>query len=357
MPHFDIIRQAQPQKSFRVASIMGTYDLQDNSVREHFVGDITLPPPENWNVGLIVGASGTGKTTIARELFKNAYICNFEYSAESVLDDMPQSASVQDICKTFSSVGFSSVPSWLKPYAVLSNGEKMRVDLARALLSEKDLIVFDEFTSVVDRNVAKIGSFATQKNIRRAKKHFIAVSCHYDIEEWLLPDWVFDTNSMTFRLCGEQKKNRPACELRVYETSAKEYYWNIFKKHHYLSHNFNKAARVFVATLNGDLCAFSSILPFPHPVVRNYWRDHRTVVLPDFQGLNIGLHISVIIAEELKKHGKRYITTTSNIARIMQLRNDRRFKMKSLNRKTTHSDLSSQFCSSNRITASFIYVA
>lgn len=114
---------------------------------------------------------------------------------------------------------------------------------------------------------------------------------------------------------------------------------------------------MFVATLNGDLCAFSSVLPFPHPVVRNYWRDHRTVVLPDFQGLNIGLHISVIIAEELKKQGKRYITTTSNIARIMQLINDKRFKMKSLNRKTINSGLSSQFSSSNRITASFIYVA
>lgn len=40
---------------------------------------------------------------------------------------------------------------------------KLRVYLANAILSDKELFVFDEFTSVVDRNVAQIGSFAMQK--------------------------------------------------------------------------------------------------------------------------------------------------------------------------------------------------
>lgn len=95
----------------------------------------------------------------------------------------------------FYSVGFGSVPSWLKPYSVLSNGEKVRADLARAML-EKDFIVFDEFTSVVDRQVAKVASIAIHKAIKRLEKKFIAISCHYDILEWLEPDWVFDTNEM-----------------------------------------------------------------------------------------------------------------------------------------------------------------
>lgn len=117
---------------------------------------------------------------------------------------------MQDITRTLTSVGLASVPSWLKPYAVLSNGEKMRCDLARAILSDKDLFVFDEFTSVVDRNVAKIGSFAMQKAIRKTNKRFIAVTCHYDVEDWLLPDWVFDTNSMTFRSNEGLKKIDPS---------------------------------------------------------------------------------------------------------------------------------------------------
>lgn len=72
----------------------------------------------------------------------------------------------------------------------------MRVDLARALL-ENDFIVFDEFTSVVDRQVAQTASIALNKTIKKLNKQFIAVTCHYDILDWLQPDWVFDTNTMT----------------------------------------------------------------------------------------------------------------------------------------------------------------
>lgn len=183
-------------------SVMGTFDIQDNAVKERFSGNIDLP--ENWQIGLIVGKSGTGKTTIARELFLDAYITNFEYSAESIIDDMP-GKSIEQIAKTFNAVGFSSPPSWLKPYSVLSNGEKMRVDLARAILSDNDLFVFDEFTSVVDRQVAKVGSFAMQKAIRKTDKKFIAVGCHYDIQDWLLPDWIFCTDDMTFTQCDKKK--------------------------------------------------------------------------------------------------------------------------------------------------------
>ena len=165
MPHFDIIRKTEPSETFRVKSVMGTYDMTASHTEEHFVGDIDLP--DKWNVGLIVGRSGTGKTTIARELFGDNIIDGYEYTHASVLDDMPKTASVQEICQALTSVGFASPPSWLKPYSVLSNGEKMRCDLARAILEKRDLFVFDEFTSVVDRNVAQIGSLAMQKAIRR----------------------------------------------------------------------------------------------------------------------------------------------------------------------------------------------
>lgn len=204
MQTFDIVRQCAPKQTFRVASVMGTFDLQSNQIHERFVGSIT--PPAGWKVGLIVGTSGTGKTTIARELFPEAYVTQYEYAAESILDDMPAGQSVADITKAFNSVGFSSPPSWLKPYAALSNGEKMRVDLARAILEDAALVVFDEFTSVVDRTVAQVGSFALQKAVRKSDKQFIAVTCHHDVEDWLLPDWVFDTNTMEYRE-GSKKKD------------------------------------------------------------------------------------------------------------------------------------------------------
>lgn len=140
------------------------------------------------------GGSGTGKTTIAKTVFGDNVITGFDYSALSVVDDMPQ-MPIDDIIKMFYAVGFGSVPSWLKPYDVLSNGEKMRVDLARALL-EKDFVVFDEFTSVVDRQVAQTACIAINKAVKRTNKQLVVISCHYDILDWLQPDWAYSTDKM-----------------------------------------------------------------------------------------------------------------------------------------------------------------
>lgn len=205
MPTFDIVKEIKEPQGFRANSVVGKFDLSMSNYKEHFKGEIDLP--EEWQIGLIVGNSGTGKTTIAKHIWENEYFDGFEYSGQTILDDMPKSKSVDEICKVFNSVGFSSPPSWLKPYHVLSNGEKMRVDLARCILEDKDQIVFDEFTSVVDRTVAKIGSLAVSKAIRKTKKQMIAVTCHHDVEAWLQPDWVFDTDSMVF-FCTHDKKNR-----------------------------------------------------------------------------------------------------------------------------------------------------
>lgn len=189
---FDIKRKSDIEDSFRVQKIIGQFDLQKEHSNEHFVGEIELP--ENWQIGVIVGPSGTGKTTIANELFGDKFVKN-EYIHKSVIDDMPNNVDVNKIGQMFYAVGFGSTPSWLKPYNVLSNGEKMRVDLANAML-KSDFCVFDEFSSVVDRNVAQTMCIATNKFVKKNNKKFVAVSCHYDILEWLQPDWYFDTGQM-----------------------------------------------------------------------------------------------------------------------------------------------------------------
>lgn len=207
MSHFDIVKTSEIEDTFRVAMVKNSFDVRNEHTQEHLVGDIPIED-RKWNIGLIVGSSGTGKTTIAKELFGECG--KSEYTHKSVIDDMPSDCSFDEISKMFYSVGFSSVPSWMKPYNVLSNGEKMRVDLAYLLLKNMDITVFDEFTSVVDRRVAETSSIAVNKVIRRLDRKFIAVSCHYDIIDWLNPDWIFNTNTMTFQWCDTsvvKKKN------------------------------------------------------------------------------------------------------------------------------------------------------
>jgi len=192
MPHFDIVKKSDIRSTFRVEKIKADFDVKIEHANERFVGKIDYP--DNWRIGVIVGASGTGKSSIAKEMYGVDSMKQYEYTHSSVIDDMPD-ADISTITQMFYAVGFGSVPSWLKPYGVLSTGEKMRVDLARSML-EKDFIVFDEFTSVVDRNVARTACIAINKAVHRLEKQFVAVSCHYDIIEWLQPDWVFDTNEM-----------------------------------------------------------------------------------------------------------------------------------------------------------------
>src|SRR5690606_13882916 len=114
-----------------------------------------------------------------------SYIKAFVCTHESISDDFPEGMQVNEITKNLCSVGFASPPDWLKSYEALSQGEKMRVDIARALSLDQPLIVFDEFTSVVDREVAKVSAYAISKAIRRTTKKFIAVTCHYDVVDWL----------------------------------------------------------------------------------------------------------------------------------------------------------------------------
>lgn len=205
MPDFDIVRKSVIPETFRVSKIRGDFDFQPSEVVEHFQGEIKFS--KNWKIGVIYGASGTGKSTIARQLFGDWMAVARNHDAKNaVVDDMPKGVSVDQITKMFYSLGFSSVPSWLKPYNVLSNGEKMRVDLAEALL-QSDKVCFDEYTSVVDRTVAKVMSMALRKTLSKGNWQFVAVTCHKDILEWLNPDWAFCTDTMTqdFHLPPAQK--------------------------------------------------------------------------------------------------------------------------------------------------------
>src|SRR5262249_45700295 len=153
----------------------------------------------------------------------------------------------REITELLSSVGFSSPPSWLRPFRCLSNGEQFRVTIARELAESPELAVVDEFTSVVDRTVARIGSAAIAATIRRTGRRFVAVSCHFDVIDWLQPDWTYDpsTDEFTWR----SLRRRPDITLDIRRAMPTD--WRLFRPHHYLSGELNRAARCFVAEVTG----------------------------------------------------------------------------------------------------------
>jgi GNAT superfamily N-acetyltransferase len=301
------------ERTPRVIQTESIFDIPPSAVSgESWTVDVELP--HQWNVGLIVGPSGSGKTTIAGELFPDQIVEGWDWpERRSILDGFPAGLSIKDITALLSSVGFSSAPLWLRPYYALSNGQKFRVDLARTLAEQPELAVVDEFSSVVDRTVAQIGSAAVAKAVRARDQKFVALSCHYDVADWLEPDWIYEPHLGTLQT-GRCLRRRPAIDLEVRRVHHS--CWELFRPYHYLNHTFNKAARCFVAFYQGRPVALQAVIVSPHPVAKNMYRGHRAVCLPDYQGVGIGNALIDYVASAYRGVGSRILSTTASPALI-----------------------------------------
>lgn len=325
----NIINLSHPiYKDSYVENIMKTFDLNETHFSSNIKNNIILP--ELWNIGLIYGPSGSGKSTLLSTFGKtNNNVCDLDKPIISQLYE-----NIDESVKLLSSIGLNSIPSWIKPVKYLSNGELFRCNLAKNLAENSDLCLIDEFTSVVDRNVAQTCSFALQKYIRKNNKKIILSSCHEDIIEWLNPDWIYNP-IIGETLYPRGQLQRPRITLQIEKTHYKT--WDYFKQHHYLTDKIHRSSRCFVVYWENKLVGFTAILPLPNPNIKNAWREHRTVILPDFQGISLGCKISDYFGSLIKSQNGSYYSRTQNPAMI-------NYRMKSQNwqflysgtRKTNH---------------------
>src|SRR5262245_21623577 len=93
------------------------------------------------------------------------------------------------------------------------------------------------------------------------------------------------------------------------------------------------------------------------------WREHRTVVLPDFQGVGIGNALSEWLGAYLKGWGLRFTSVTSYPAMIRHRSKSPRWMMKRFGHLEAHKRKDHQTVgnladtsSASRSTASFEYV-
>jgi energy-coupling factor transporter ATP-binding protein EcfA2 len=268
--------------------------------------EFEVPPlpeiPEEYGIGLIVGASGSGKSSILRYNFGNPE--KFQWKSDLAI--VSHFSGPEEARDKLAAVGLNSVPSMLRPYHCLSNGEQFRADVAIRL---QDGAVVDEFTSVVDRNVARSVSVAIRRYVDKSGlRNLVIASCHKDIVEWLQPDWVYDLDNGSFTT--GRSLQRPRMELHLYETDRTA--WETFRRHHYLSETLLSSSKCYVLMMNDSPVAFTAVITFPSGTVKNAYREHRTVVLPDFQGLGLGVRMSDVCAWLQTSAGRRYYSKTSH---------------------------------------------
>jgi len=356
MPAVDVKVSCPVFNSFRVQQIAGMFDVP---IAERAVERFNVDVPElgdDWRIGLIVGPSGSGKSTVAEKMFGDRLYRGAEWSRERAVVDGLGDRPIKEITGLFTSVGFGSPPSWIKPYHVLSGGERFRCDLARALGSAKkgQVVAFDEFTSVVDRNVAKIGSAAVARGIRRGRIgcRFVAVTCHYDVAEWLEPDWVIDMATSSFK---RRCLRRPRIEIELFRCERKA--WAMFARHHYLSGSLPRAVRCFIATYDGAAVAFCATASLIGR--KNRWRISRLVTLPDYQGVGIGMNVVEAVADLHLAQRHRLNVTASHPSVIAHCRRSPRWR--AVNFKKTGSASAKEFIkgyrgSAGRAVVSFEYL-
>jgi GNAT superfamily N-acetyltransferase len=284
--------------SYRAARVKSLFNAESGANFD-LVADLPIDD-DNWKIGLVVGPSGSGKTSMGKNIFGGDYF----YSPDGwphdkpIIDAISPDGPFDNVTAALAAVGLGTVPTWLRPYPVLSNGEKFRADLARIICEAPAKVVVDEFTSVVDRQIAKFGALAFQKAWKRTKGKCVLLSCHYDIIEWVEPDWIYDT--ATGKYSGRSLWRRPKFELKIWKTNGS--YWNMFEQHHYLKLPRMVAAEYFVGTVDGELVSHIGFAP---RLEIGGMRACRMVVMPEWQGAGIGVRfLNALCKWHVDGHGK-----------------------------------------------------
>lgn len=213
MTVIEIYKEVPKFTSYAAERTRGLYNVEakDGST---FALKADLPVDEqDWSIGVVVGPSGSGKSSIVEALTTTDLGLTSGGRPQGepwgrewkggrwprdapIIEVLSKDADYAKATAALAAVGLGSVPSWLRPKHVLSNGERFRAEMAQLLLhtGPGSRVVLDEFTSVLDRQVAKVGAGAFARSWRKIKhRQIILVTCHYDVLDWIEPDWVLDT--------------------------------------------------------------------------------------------------------------------------------------------------------------------
>ena len=164
--------------------------LKNNAITHPHQCDIKLSGGE---ICYITGPSGGGKSVLLREFY------NTLAGSEKInINDIPLpddktcvdcfGSDFLETLRTLSNAGLTDVFCVLNSPVNLSDGQKYRYRIAKAIGGDKKFIFADEFCSSLDRVTAAVISANIRKFAKKSGKVFILASCHDDLLADLQPE-------------------------------------------------------------------------------------------------------------------------------------------------------------------------
>jgi len=333
LKEYSLELKSDVSKTFLCTKAANSLDINSEKKSIHTFS-VMADIESDFNIGLIVGASGSGKTTLAESVWGE--FKSILQPDKPALDQFPDDMSYDECANILTGVGLTSVPCWIRPVFTLSNGQKARAEIALQLAQGQELFVVDEWTSVVDRTVAKVMSYCVQKYARKKKRQIILLSCHYDVIEWLAPDWIIDCNKQLFedrRLLRPEREEKLTFEIREVGRET----WRYFSKYHYLSDRLPgghiETYGLFHNGIQIGFQCFVNYVPWKNKGERKIMHSNRTVVHPDYAGLGLGIMIINETSELMAQQHYKVMAKFSSVPVHKAMDRSEQWELKKIDRK------------------------
>lgn len=339
MQDYELTLESPVFDSFRCTKAANSLDIdQAKKSVHHFKVSADIESP--FNIGLIVGASGSGKSSLAQHIYGKDCFKPLLDLSRPVIDQFPEEFSYDECVAMLTGVGLTAVPCWIRPALTLSNGQRARAECALQMSHNvTGVTAMDEWTSVVDRTVAKVMSYCIAKHARKVGRRIVLSSCHYDVIDWLNPDWIIDCNRQEYidrRLLCPDFKRSEQLTFDIAEVDRKT--WRYFSKYHYLSDKLPGGYVRTFGVFHGDnqvgFQCFANYVPDKYHGRKMQMHSNRTVIHPDYAGFGMGMKVINATSEIMLKEGFDVRAKFSSTPIYIAMSRDPKWKLINVDRPT-----------------------
>ncbi|MCS7141355.1 MAG: ATP-binding cassette domain-containing protein [Candidatus Nitrosocaldus sp.] len=314
------------------------------------------------DVVYITGESGSGKSillkALAEHISKHEGIFGSVCLADTIRIDEDEvlvesvGSSTDEALRLLSTVGLNDAYLFLRRYRELSDGQRYRYRIAKALADgTHGVLVFDEFCSTLDRDTAKVVAYLLQKVARANRRTLLVATAHDDLADDLMPDLVIRKGygpSISIEYArrgrgvggqsnrshgsGSNRSGRYThrCSLLKYVRIEKGGMddWRMLEGYHYRGNRPYGIRHVFRARMRDEVvgvvlysvpspsCRGRNIalarVPSIDEVNRDFITISRVVVLPRFRGIGLA---SMLVRHTMPLVGKRYVESIAVMGR------------------------------------------